>query len=138
MFSTINYWKINFGHLYYNRIMVFRLRRSCNEPPDHSTLYRHPLYTSRKALTFRDGCNVFKMLVHRRQRGQLPFNTGQYIMLCSYVQRDYNAPWTHDTLTRCHLNVAPPSPALANIYSTQGCALCVFLMNVVPVILFTI
>ena len=44
-------------YLYYNRIRVFRLCRFFNI--EQIAIYRHPLYTSRKALTFRDGCNVY-------------------------------------------------------------------------------
>ena len=51
----VNCWDIN---LHYNRIRVFKLRPSFNVVPER--IFRHPLYTSRKILTFSLGCNVYK------------------------------------------------------------------------------
>ena len=36
--------KIIYLYMYYDRIRVFRLRQSLNEPPDHIVISRHPLY----------------------------------------------------------------------------------------------
>ena len=54
---ALNRIALHYIYVYYNRIRYFRLCRSLNESPDHIAFYRHPLYTSPKVLTFRDGCN---------------------------------------------------------------------------------
>ena len=83
-------------HLYYNRTWVFRLYWSLNIPPDHIAIYRHPLYTSRKALTFRDLCNVvisswFCLRPKKRWRHIALPVSAQSVSLCLWVSHSFRS-----------------------------------------------
>ena len=80
-----------FYYLYYNGISDFMLHRSLKEPPDHITFSRHLLYTSRKVLPVRDGCNVYKKIL------RIFFSA--VIWLFYYVQHNFSESTTsqHDT-----------------------------------------